>query len=163
MLFSGSQLITNLLNENRLVKLGDSVLPLFRRTVGIHILKLLGRHKFDMIRQISSDIFILIGHIILRYFQSLIYGLYDQLQILPVSVFLIDNLLPIPLVYINGMDVVRVLVPADSAHIGVKTFTHAEAVLLQRQTFPLCKGMDNLGRTILLLPDSKLNRAFHAV
>ena len=46
---------------------------------------------------------------------------------------------PVPLVHIDGVEVVQLLVPADGVHVAVQALAHAEAVVLQGLALPLCQ------------------------
>ena len=56
-----------------------------------------------------------------------------------------DDLLPIPLVHIDGVQGVRLLVPADGVHVGPQARVGLEAVFAQGLALPLGQGMDHLG------------------
>ena len=71
-------------------------------------------------------------------------GAHDVLQIRLVPVFLTDNLLPVPLVHIDGVEVVHVLVAADSVHVAVEALAHAETVVFQGLALPLGQRLDDL-------------------
>ena len=69
----------------------------------------------------------------------------DELQKIQIPVFPGNNLLPVPLVHIDGVDIIQVLIPADGVHIGIQAVAHGEIVSFQGQTLPFCQGVDNLG------------------
>ena len=67
-------------------------------------------------------------------------------QICLVPVLTGDDLLPVPLVHVDGVDIVQIiLIPADGVHIGVQALALVEAVALQGQTLPLGQRVDHLG------------------
>ena len=65
-------------------------------------------------------------------------------QIVCVSVFLADDLFPVPLVDVDGVEIVEFLVSADGVHVGVKSFSDPEAVIPERHALPLGEGLDDL-------------------
>ena len=73
-----------------------------------------------------------------------------------------DDLLPVPLVHIDRVDIVGQLVPADGVHVGVESLAHGELVAVEGHALPLGQGVDHLG-----VPggggDVKGDRALHAV
>ena len=73
-----------------------------------------------------------------------------------------DDLFPVPLVYVDRVEVIQLLVPADGVHVGVEAGIGAEAVALQGQALPLCQRMDDLD-LFSDIGDIKGNGAFHAV
>ena len=79
------------------------------------------------------------------------------------AVLLGNNFLPVPLVYINRVDIVGFLIPADGVHVGINPLPHLKTVFFQSVTFPLCKGVYNFGRSLVLLTDGKGDRALHTV
>jgi hypothetical protein len=54
-----------------------------------------------------------------------------------------DDLLPVPLVHVDGVDVVQALVPADGVHVGIQAVAGVEAVPLEGQALPLGQGVDH--------------------
>ena len=61
------------------------------------------------------------------------------------------------------MDIVRLLVPADGAHVRVEPLPRGEAVFLQRVALPLGEGVDDFRLPAVLVPDVEGHRALHAV
>ena len=61
------------------------------------------------------------------------------------------------------MQVIRILIATDRGHIGIQTLALLKTVFLKSHSFPLCKGVYDFHFLVALLPDSKLNRALHAV
>ena len=55
-----------------------------------------------------------------------------------------DVLLPVPLVHVDGVEVVHHLVPADGVHVGVEAGAGGELIPLQGQPLPLGQGVDHL-------------------
>ena len=94
-------------------------------------------------------------------------GLHDvddrAFQVIQGPLVLRDDLLPVPLVHIDGVEVVQnLLVPADGVHVGIDALAGEEAVAVECHALPLCQGLHHLG----LCPghgDFKLHRPLHAV
>ena len=74
-----------------------------------------------------------------------------------------DDLLPVPLVYVAGVEVVKLLIAADGVHVGVKAFARLKAVFLQCHTFPFCEGMYDLNGLSRDCSDVELDRTLYAV
>ena len=103
------------------------------------------------------------GHVFLGLAENLVYTADGILQGIQGTVFLFDNFFPVPLVYINGMDIVHFFVAADGAHIGIKTFSYMEAVFFQCVTFPFCKRVYNFSFSAVLTGYIKCNRSLYTV
>ena len=163
MLLAGLQLAANLHEEHGMVLGADSVLPLLGRLVGPAVLKLLRGDEIHLPVQLDPQAGE--GHV--QCLAGLTHGGNDGpdggLQISLIPLLPGDNLLPVPLVHIDGMDVVQILlVPADGVHVGVETLAHMEAVALQCKALPLGKRVDHL--TVLSHTGNiELDGAFHAV
>ena len=132
--------------EGGAVLLDDGILPLLRGQAGILILQLLGGDEGDVggvERQIlqlgEHGVQVHLGGADRRHD-----GAHDVLQIRLVPVFLTDDLLPVPLVHIDGVEVVHVLVAADGVHVAVEALAHAEAVVLQGLALPLGQRLNDL-------------------
>ena len=124
----------------------DGVFPLLGSLVRPAVLQLLGGDEVHLPVQLYPQAGE--GHV--QCFAGLAHGGDDGpdggLQIRLVPVLPGDDLLPVPLVHIDGVDVVQiVLIPADGVHIGVQALAHVEAVALQGQALPLGQGVDHLG------------------
>ena len=52
----------------------------------------------------------------------------NELEIFAVPVFPGNDLFPVPLVYIDGVDVVQILIPANGVHIGIQAVADAEII-----------------------------------
>ena len=80
---------------------------------------------------------------------GLAYGTHDSAnglaQVVLVAVLPGDDLLPVPLIHIDGVGVIHFLITADGIHVGEQAFAHIELVFLQRQALPLSQGVDYLG------------------
>ena len=112
---------------------------------GIQILQLLGSHKGDLPAELGMQLGIAHLQPVIGIANRRNDGTNDELQIIEIPVFPGDDLLPVPLVYIDGMDIIQILVPADGIHVGIEAVSHAETVALQGQPLPLGQGMHHLG------------------
>ena len=144
--------------------LHPGVLPLLGGEVGEGVLQLLGGDEGDRLVDLGQDAQLgedraqgLLG---VRHGAD--NGLHRVLQVVQVPVPGGDDLFPVPLVHIDGVEVVGDLVPADGIHVGDQTFPHREVVVVQGHALPLGQGVDHLG-----LPPGggnvKGDRPLHAV
>ena len=113
--------------------------------VGIHIFQSLGGHKGNIPAQFRSQLREADMETVIGIADGPDNGPDDELQILQIPIFPGDDLLPVPLVHIDGVDIVQLLVPADGVHIGVQAVADAEIVPLQGKALPFGQGMNHLG------------------
>ena len=118
--FAGGQCSAYLLKENGTVLLGEFPLALVRTELRIGVLKFLCAHKGDLIRQEWLDIIVALCHMTFGLFERLIDLAHMITQSLCISLLLGDDLLPVPLVDIDRVEVVSHLVAADGVHVGIE-------------------------------------------
>ena len=122
----------------------DGVLPLLGRVVRPAILQFLGGDEVHVTLQHGvqageGDLQGVVG-----FHHGTDDGTDGLLQIRHVAVTAFDDLFPVPLIHVHGVEVVHLLVAADGVHIGEQTLTGLEVVTLQCQTLPLCQGVHHL-------------------
>ena len=155
---------TDLHQEGGAVLLYKGVLALLRGQVRVLVLQLLGGDK-GHVGGVQGQILQLGEHgvqVHLGGADGRHDGAHHVLQVGLAAVLLADDLLPVPLVHINGVEVVQLLVPADGVHVAVQALAHPEAVVLQGLTLPLCQRLHHLCLNAAV-PDVKGDLAFHAV
>ena len=106
---------------------------------------------------------IFIPHFMLHVLDHLKDGTHRVLQRLLGPLFFFYDLFPVPLVYIAGMQIIQLLVPADGIHIRIQPFPRQESVITKRHTFPLSKRLYYLH---IFVPDSgnvEPDRTLHSV
>ena len=113
--------------------------------------------------QYFFDIVIVNGHVFFGLAQYFIYCADGFFQSVQGSFFFGNDFLPIPLVYVDRVDIVHFFVPADSAHVRIQALSHGKTVFFQGITFPLCKGLDDFSFSAVLTFNVKRDRAFHPV
>ena len=163
MRLTGSKLIADLHQADSALFLCDDVFTLLRSFVRIEILKLLCGDKENILWKDFLDKIILDGHVGLSLAQCLVYGTNDLLECIEIAFTLDDDLLPVPLVYIDRVNIVGDFIAADSVHIGVKPFTVCKAIFLERVALPLCKRLNNLSLPFILLLDAEADRTLNAI
>ena len=139
-----SQLAAYLHDQCGAVLLEVRVLTLLGGKGRIHFLKLKGSDC----RYLTVKGNVYLGEVDLKKLACVADNAYDSLnggfKIVERSVLASDHLLPIPLVNVDGVDIVKLLVATDGVHIGVKTVAYEEIVLLKGKTLPLCKRVHHL-------------------
>ena len=121
-----------------------SIFPLLRGQIGILVLQVLGGDEADFPVEPQGQLGEADMEPVVGIADCPNDGIYNELQIVQVPVFAGNDLLPVPLIHINGVDIVELLVPADGVHIGVQSITYGKAVALQSQSLPFCQRMDHL-------------------
>ena len=156
------QVIADLHQEHGVVLLTDRILTLLRRIVGPAVLQLLGGDKEHLAVQLGVQAGERDLQGVFGLYHSAHDGAHGLLQIGHVAVAALNDLLPVPLVHIHGVEVVHFLIAADSVHIGEQALAGLEVVALQRQTLPLGQGMHHLA-LCAHIRDIEGHRALHAI
>ena len=73
-----------------------------------------------------------------------------------------DDPLPVPLIHVDGMQVVQLFIPADGVHIGIDALARVKIVAEQGHALPLGQRLHHL-RVHARRRNIKADRAFHAV
>ena len=144
MRLSAFQLSADLHKENRAMLLCYFVLTLLWRKVRIHFLKLGGGDG----EKLSFQLNLKLGEVDTEQLACVTYNVNDVggylHKIIEGAVLSCNNLFPVPLVNVDRVNIIKLLVAANSVHIGVKTVANVEAVLLKSLSFPLCERVNDL-------------------
>ena len=145
MRFAVGKLAADLLDEYGAVLLCIEILALARRLAGVQADELLARDTADLAaeRQRQHGVFRL--HDRLRITDRLHDGARRPLKIGKRALFPCDDLLPVPLIHIDRMEIVERLVAANGVHVRIQSAPLAEAIPVQRIALPLCERMHHLG------------------
>ena len=140
------------------------VLALGGREIGVHILQLLAGDEGYVAAQVRLELrelpFQLVaGHADRRYDPP-----HGVLEIIEIAVLHTDDLFPVPLIDVDGVDIVQHrLVAPDGVHVGVESLALVEVILAQRPALPLGKRLHDLTLGAADGGDIKGDRAFNAV
>ena len=85
------------------------------------------------------------------------------LQIVQRALFRPHHTLPVPLIDVQGMEIVQILVGADGVHVGVQTFAGHKIQIGQLHALPFRQRVDDLGAHIRHRLDRKCHRTLDAV
>ena len=110
-----------------------------------------------------ADIIIADRHIFFGLAQHFVDGSDSFLKIIDGALFTGDDLLPVPLIHVDRVNVVCCLVSADGAHICVEPFTMCKTVFLQRHALPLRQRVNDFRLRLVLLFDAEGNGTLHTV
>ena len=147
MLLPGLEFFADADDEDGFMIPDERILAFLRRELRVHILQLLGGDE---------------GHAPLQQGQRIqlrVYSLHRtlrvanggddihdcELKIVKIPVFGQDDLLPVPLIDIDGVEIVQlILIAADGVHVGIEALARPEAVAFEREALPLGKGLHDL-------------------
>ena len=135
----GRKYLSDLLDEDSLFLFREMVFTLLWRVVRIEVFQFLRCNESNVVWEDFSDVIITACHIMLRLFQSCVNFADRIFQCLIITLFFGNHFFPVPLIHIDRVKIVGVLVPADRAHISVKSLARVKAVALQCIAFPFCK------------------------
>ena len=161
--FTARKLAADLLDEHSAVLTADQILTLLGGLVRESVLQLLGRHKDHILVHRVVEHRITQAHLALGVDDRLDDGLDGFLQEFLIALLTGDDLLPVPLIDKDRMDVVSIIITADRIHIGVNAFARTVAVTVERHALPLCKGLYDLCLLIADLLDGKIDLALYAI
>ena len=113
------QFFTYLHKENSAFFFDDLVFSFLRGKLRIHVYKLFCGDKCNLSWKNFFYVVILYCHVFLCLAEYAVDSTDSVNESFYISLFFGDDLLPVPLVYIDGMDVVNILITADGNHIGV--------------------------------------------
>ena len=143
---SGAELAADLHDAGGFVLAHIGVFPLGAGgQLGVPVFQLLGGDEADLPAQFCAQLGVADVESVVGGADGLDDGPDNQLQEIQIPVFRGDDLLPVPLVNVDGVNVVQFLVPADGVHIGVQAVAHGEMIPLQSQPLPLGQGVHHLG------------------
>ena len=159
---AGLQHLADLHHEDDALLLADLVFALLGRQVGVEILQLLRGDKEDLAAKLGTQG----GEGDVQRVARLADGADDvahgALEIVNVAVLGGDDLLPVPLVHVDGVEVIDLFVAADGVHIGKQTLADVELIALERETLPLGQRLHHL-RIRTNVGNVKSDRTLHAV
>ena len=150
-------------DEDGTIGLTDGILALLRCLVGIHTQQFLGMDEVNLLRQEGLNLGIGLAHQILRPADGCVDALHDILQEGQRAVFPADDGLPVPLVYIERVQIVQFLVGTDGIHVGIDAIAALYLILGQRQSLPLGQRVNHLGTGIAQILDGEGDSTLHAI
>ena len=145
MLLAGTQRFADLHDENGLMQAGKLCFALGRSQLRVEIFQFLRGDKGDFPAEVGMQLRESPAKLIARIADCGNDAANGILQIIQRTVFPGDDLFPVPLVYIDGMQVIQhFFIAADSIHIGIQSFAHVKIIIFQGKAFPFGQGMDDL-------------------
>ena len=114
----------------------EAPLALLGRKLGVEVLQLLCAHKGDL----TIQLYVELGIVPLELVERVANGRDDAadhiLQVFEGAVLLANDLLPVPLVNVDGVQVIEGFVSADGIHVTYETLAHVEVVASERVALP---------------------------
>ena len=117
----------------------------------------------DVFRELRRDLRELDEEFVFRDFDGLVDAADGLLEEAQVAVFGADDLLPVPLVHVDGVDVVQLLVGTQGVHVGVDAAPGGDAQLRELGALPLGEGVHDLGLPLVHVLDREAHGALDAV
>ena len=147
MLFPGLQSAADADDESGFVLFQECVFPFFRREIRPAVFELLRSDECDLALQLRHNLKLRIdrahGALRLAHSGSNVHN--GCFQIINRAVLLLDHFLPVPLIDIDGVEIIEdILVASNGIHIRVKALAGIKTVYMQRHALPFCKRLHNL-------------------
>src|SRR5699024_7433778 len=156
------QLIADLHDTGAAMCLSKFIFALFRRQMRILILKFLRSDERDLFFDDWFKILKYLAQLLLCLLQRLHDLFHRLLQMLERAVFRADDLLPVPLIDIDRVQIVDDLISADGIHISIDAFIYLEAIAFERHALPFGQRVHDLHITFDIT-DIKGDRTLYAI
>ena len=144
MRLAGLQLAADLHEKHAVVLAKDRVLALLGGLVGIQVFKLLRGDEEHVAVELRVKAREGDTERVVRLADRAHDVAHGALEIGNVPVLSRDDLFPVPLVDVDGVEVVDLLVTADGVHVGEKSLAGVKLIALERQALPLGQRMHDL-------------------
>lgn len=146
MRLTGAQRAADLHQECGRMVFYKGVLPLLRRPFGILILQLLRGNKSNVPLRGRQDIQRReqCAHGFFRVTDRSHDALHCLLQMLQRTLLRRNHFFPVPLIHINGVEIVEIFIPPDGVHIRDNSAAHIKTIAVQRRAFPFGQRMHHL-------------------
>ena len=145
MRLAGAQGTTDALDERRAMDRHEAILALLRIERRIEVLELLGRHERYVSFEAGLKLWIVPFQLVERSADGGDDAIHHVVQVCLVALVRFDDLLPVPLVHIDGVEVVQLLVAANGVHVAHDALAHVEVVALERIALPFRQRLHDLG------------------
>ena len=159
---AGVQGKTDLHQEDGAVLTADGILALLGGEVGVLVLQLLRGDEEHVAGELGVQAREGDAERVVRLDDGADNVTHRALEVGDVAVAGVDDLFPVPLIDVDGVEVVHLFVAADGVHIGEQALADIELVALERQTLPLGEALHDL-RVVADVGDIEADGALHAV
>ena len=120
------------------------VFTLLRSLVRVHILQLLRGDEKYVARELRVQAWECHAQRVVRLTDRADDVAHGAAKIALAAVLARNDLFPVPLIDVDGMEIVGLFVAPDGVHVGEEALSGVELIALQGQTLPFGKRMDNL-------------------
>ena len=141
----------------------DLVLTLFGIQAGVELHQLLGVDEMDFLREFRDDLGELHEKLVLGDLDGLVDAANGLLEETQVAVFAADDLLPVPLIHVDGVEVVQFFVGPQGVHVGVDAAPGTDAHLRQLDALPFGQGVHDFRLALVHVADGEADGPLHAV
>ncbi len=149
-------------DEDGSIGSADGILALLWSEVGVHLEEFFGVDEMDVIGKEWLNLRIAFAYEVFGALYGVVDAAHHGLQITYIPVFGLHDALPIPLIDIEGMDVVKFFIATDGIHVGVESIAWLDVVLSEHDPFPLGKGMHYFRHLIIHILDREMYGTFHS-
>mgnify|MGYP003303917133 CR=1 FL=1 len=150
-------------DEHGPVLLANQVLALLGGLVGVHLHEFLAMYEVYLLGQVRMQLGISLADVELGTQYGVVDTAHDVLQEIDVALFGRHGALPVPLVNIEGMEVVQFLVGTYGIHVGDDAIAGFHLVFRQGDALPLGQGVHHLCHSLAHVLYGEGNGALYAV
>ena len=150
-------------DEHGSVLLANQVLALLGGLVGVHLHEFLAMYEVYLLGQVRMQLGVSLADVELGTQYGVVDAAHDVLQEIDVALFGRHGALPVPLVNIEGMEVVQFLVGTYGIHVGDDAIAGFHLVFRQGDALPLGQGVYHLCHGLAHVLYREGNGAFYAV
>ena len=164
MRLAGAEFSADALNEDGSMLLGEGIFSLLGRQIGIEILQLLRGDEGHMAVQKRriAELGILAAHGQLRIIDAGNDARNSLMERECGTRFRRDDLFPIPLIDVYGMQVIQLFIAPDGVHIRIDALAGMDIIAIECHALPFGEGMDDL-RLSICVGDIEANGTLDAV
>ena len=145
MRLAGVQSAANAHDKRGWMLANKQIFSLFRRLSRVEVLQLLRGYKGDFAAEPRVELGIVPLELVERAADCLDNAADSVFQRVGVALVLRDDALPVPLVHVNGVQVIRMFVATDSVHVADQAATDGKVVAPECIALPFCERLNYLG------------------
>ena len=145
MWLTGVQSAANAHDKRGWMLANKQIFSLFRCLSRVEVLELLRGYKGDFAAELGVELGIVPLELVERTADCLDNAADCVFQRISIAFALRDDAFPVPLVHVNGVQVIGLFVATDSVHVADQAAADGKVVAPERIALPLCERLDYLG------------------
>ena len=150
-------------DEDGAILLADSVFALFRRKVGVHLQQLFGVYEIDVAREEGLDLWVGLAGQVLCSQYGRVDSAHDALEELDVTLLGHHDGFPVPLVNVEGVEVVKLFVGTNGVHVGIDAIAGLDIIVGKGESLPFGEGVNHLRFLVAQAFDGECYGALYTV